>query len=402
MDENPNNDTSLETPTPDTVAEPAPTPTPVVEQKTEVPAKAKKKSPKTMLAGIAAAALIVIGGGGAAAYTQWYQNSDKVVHDAIVSLINTKTLTATGTILYEDKDTKVTVNLDTKNGETGSEMAVKANIAIDNEDMKQDFDLEGVGRFIDDTVYIKVSGIKGVIEEMPGIDSATEVPAYLDSVIEMVEDKWISIKSSDYAEMSEEVANQQECLTDAYKKILTDKSAKKEIEDLYKDNQIIVIKKELGSKSVNGTSSFGYEIEADESAAKAFAEGLENTTIGKEIKACSDDVDFDDITEDFKTESGSESIDKPTVELWVSKFGHNITELSIKGNSGDDNSYSAVLQPVFNANVSIETPEDATSLKTIIDEIQTAMTQHYMNMFSSEDFNFEDYDASSDNFQLNI
>lgn len=358
----------------------------------------KKRSPKLIIGGIIAGALVLFAGGGALAYTQWYQNEDKVVHDAIINVMKAHSIQTTGTVVYSDKDTKVTLDLDGKSDTAHGEFNVKATIAIDNEDMKRDFNLSGSGRMVDETLYVKVSGIKKVIETMSE-ETNEATPAYLSTVVDKIEDKWISIKASDYKDIDEELAKQQECLTGLSGKIQSDKTMSNEVTQLYRDHQIVVTKETLGSKRVNGTSSLGYKVAVDRDAAVAFIKGLKDTALGKEMKNCNDDVDFDTIADSIAKETTTETQKAPTIELWISRFGHTITEVSVAGDTSSSSALHMTLQPRFNDTVSVEAPKDATSLKTIMEDIQSAITDYYTGLYSAEAASF---DSSSSNFQLSI
>lgn len=342
----------------------------------------KRRSPKLLIGGIIAAALIVLGGGSALAYTMWYQNSDKVVHDAILNAIQAKAVSSTGTAIYKSGDITMDITLDGKSSEGNGEFTVKAKVAINTAEMKQDFDASGTGKIVGDTLYVKVSGVKSVVEDVAK-QSNGQIPSYATSIFDKIEDKWISIKTSDYQDINEDISRQQTCLMDLVKKMQSDKSMTHEVAKLYRDNQIVTIKEELGAKTINGVGSLGYAVDIDKDATAAFTKGLSGTTLGKEIKNCSEDVNFNKIAEDITGET-TDSENAPTVELWVSRFGHKITEVSLRGNSTDNDALTIVLQPTFNKTVTVEAPSDTTSLKTVLEEIQSAMMEYYMQMYSTD------------------
>lgn len=340
------------------------------------PASARKRSPKALLFAIIVIILVVLLGGSAAGYTIWYQNSDKVVHDAILHAMKAKTISSTGTISYTAEGFKLNLDIDGKTTGEAGELSIDATIAIDAPDMKQEFSANGTGRLVGDTLYVKFKGVKDIVEKTLAGSTGGQIPEYATDMFDKIEDKWISIKPSDYKDFSSQAAEQQTCITDVWNRFRTEKAMTNEVATLYKKNQIVIIKEKLGSKNVNGTSSLGYEIEYDEQAATSFAQGLKETELGKALVNCSDDTSLDNIADSFKNQTSEES---PKIELWVSKLGHEVTELSINKASDKLPTFSVVLQPTFNRTDAIEAPTDATSLETILGEIRETIMNSYMN-----------------------
>lgn len=374
---------------------PEPTPEAPAVQGNEAPAqpdpaspRPKWRSPKVLAAGIAAAALVVIGGGSALAYTMWYQNPDKVVHDAIMHMVQAKTMSVAGTVSYKGDGVTVDVDLDSKQGAEGSgEFTVNAKVAIDTAGMKEDFNATGTGRYIDDTLYIKLSGLRDVVDDVAR-QSGGQIPEYAADIFDKIEDKWISIKASDYQDINEEISKQQTCFTDLMEKTQSDKSMTNELMQLYRDNQVVVVKDELGSKSVNGNGSLGYTVEVDKDATVSFVKGLDGTAFGKELKNCDETIDFNEIASDINEETIEEE-DVPTIELWVSRFGHRLTEFSIRGGNDEDGTLNILMNPLFDQEVTVEAPSDATPLKTVLEDIQNTIMEYYMNASSEEDLMIE-------------
>lgn len=351
------------------------TPAPV---ETSFASPAKKRPMKLIIAALLVAVAIVLIGGSVLGYTMWYQNPDKVVHDAVVNALKAKTGTAKGSITYTSDDFRLDIELDSKAGETGGDFTVTTNVTVTGDEAQQEFKATGMGRIIDDTLYVKVSGVRDVVEDM-AMQSGGQIPEYANDVFEKIEDRWISIKASDYQEASEEIASQQTCMLDLFDKLRSDSAMTDEIADLYRASQVLIVQEELGSKKVNSADSFGYKITFDQDAAASFVTELENTTYGKELKNCDEDIHFKDIADDL-TKEMTENEDEPVIELWVSKLGHEITEVAVYGQNNGTDELNINLQPTFNDDVTVEIPEGATSLKTVLDEIKEAITQYYSEM----------------------
>lgn len=337
---------------------------------------ARARSPKMMIGIVLAALIVLLGGGSVFAYTFWYQNPDKVVHDAVMNAVQAKSLTATGKISYKTNGATVDIALNTHSKDGNGEVSADAKIIIDNDTMKHDFTANGTVRVVNDTVYVKLKGIKTIVEDMTG-ESGGQIPSYATSIFNKIEDKWISIKPSDYQEMDESIAKQQTCVTDLMKKLQSDKKMTNELTQLYKNNQILVIQDKLGSRKVNNIDSLGYKVTANKDAAAGFARGLEDTAFGKELKNCNGDIDFKEIANNIAKDSSSDK-NTPAIELWVSSFGHTITEVNVNGKEDNGNdSLSLMMQPTFNKAEAVEAPTDATPLKTILEDIQSLLKAQY-------------------------
>lgn len=362
-------------------------PAQVVDTATPSEASSKKKPTKLVVGGIIAGVLVVLGAGSALAYTQWYQNPDKVVHDAIISAVQAKSVSMDGDISYKSKDVDVKVTLDSKSKAPNGELNAKASVSVDTTDFKHTFDANGSARVVGDTVYVKLSGIQKIVDTLAE-ESKDPLPGYVTTIVKKIDDKWLSIKASDYEDVSKEASEQQKCLTNLSEKMHSDKAMMDEVTKLYKEHQIITVKQNLGSKTINGTGSLGYEVEANKDAAVSFVKGLKDTKLGKELTTCNKDINYDDIANDLGKET-EKSKATGKVELWVSRFGHELTEVRASGKE-DDNTLDMALRPIFNKNVAIEAPKDATPIKTLIEDIQNAVMQSYMNAYSSETSMYSD------------
>lgn len=378
--ENPNN-TQVPDSAPETVTPLVPDQTAPTQAVLTKPPK-KRRSLKLMIAGGIAALLVILGAGSALGYTMWYQNPDKVVHDAVIGLMKVKTASSTGTIVYKAEGVTMDISLEGKSAESTSEIALSAKISIDNGQMNQAFEAKGVGRIIGDTIYFKVTGIKDIVDDVMA-QSGGAISLSATEIYDKFEDKWISVKPSDYQQFDESIAKQQTCLTNLMKKVQSDNTLRNEVADLYRKNQIISVKEELGEKKVGDTASLGYKVAIDTDKAASFATGLENTTLGKEIKNCDENIDFKELAEDITGETNTNTT-PPTIELWASKFGHTLTEVNITANDTNGGNLAIAMQPSFDGDITIETPSDATSLTAVLEDIQRALTESFSQMYGEQ------------------
>ena len=173
----------------------------------------------------------------------------------------------------------------------------------------------------------------------------------------------------------------QKCYADISKSLESDKSFKdtvvKETGDLYSKNKFIVVGEKLGSRTINDQGSLGYTLTGDKAKADAFFTGFAETALGKKFKECDDTFKFEDVVSDVIGDSADEG--KTTAEIWVSRFGHNVTEFKIVGEN-DGTKATFVMNPVFNKNEAVEIPTDFVTFSELRSDLETLFSSpspHY-------------------------
>ena len=360
---------------------------------TPAPEFGPKKSKKPLFIGlIIAGVLLFLSGGTALAYNYWYQNPDKVVSDAIVNTITAKSVSATGTFEIETEDYKLNVVASGKTSpEAHSQVAVKISYSAD--DINVTVDGQGIYSAEGD-IYVMLKDIKKLIasiEEQSDGQISFEV---FGGVIEKVDGKWVKIGKEDLGDFSEEYEKTQKCFADISKQLEEDTSFRRAVEDetkeLYQNNKFIIVDEKLGSRTINGQGSLGYLLSSDDEAADAFFTGLADTQIGKKLKECDQSVTFEDIVgQTAKEDEGTET----RVELWVSRFGHYITEFNVRSNE-DGTKASLVLNPIFNKDEVVEIPTDAIPFSEVQADIESALEDYSASYYDS----YEDTEVTTTEF----
>lgn len=340
----------------------SPTATPLPEQPVANAEPPKKKKKGLIAAIIVIVILAVLGGGGALAYNFWYQNPEKVVTDALGNMLKAKSVSYTGNFEFKNEDTTMKIDIDGKNSDQTGVVNVTADITASG----QTLNVKGSGLTDKDgNLYVKLSGVEKAFDTAFASYGLTAAQSPYGPLIKKVEDKWIKVAASDLNELSEDAGKTQTCVTDAIKSIDTDSSVKNELVSLYDKNRFIIVGDKLGSKD----GSLGYNIKVDPTIAKAYYEGVGTTSLGKKLTACDDSIKFtanDEVDDVAKTDPG-------TVEVWVSRFTHELTEFNGERKSTEDGDVSFVFKPVFNQAVTVDVPTNTTSVKEIIDEYTKLM-----------------------------
>lgn len=331
---------------------------------------------KGMIAIIIAAAVVVLGGGSALAYNFYYQNSQKVVTDGIVNMMRAKTAEFTASLTMKSESASA-MNVAVEMSGAGSGIAGKVDAKISAKMGGQTYNVTAAGVFDDKgDIYFKVGDIKKVVDEFSAMMPVGSEDA-INAIVAKIDNKWIKIDADDMKDVSEEASKTQTCMTDAINKFKDDKAATKQVGDLYRANQFIVIDEKLGSKD----GSLGYVLSSDEAAAKAFALSLKDTDIYKDLNKCDDSFKIDEKT--FDQEDSAADASNTRVELWVDRWSHQITKLSVvdNGTDSDKTVTTMVFEPVFNKSVTVETPKGATTIQQLQKDIEALSAQYTSSMY---------------------
>ena len=340
---------------------------------TEVVGKNPKKKKVLIIAAIVAGALGLLGGGTAAAYAFWYQNPEKVVLEAVGSLFKQGASTHKISVDVKSEDTTVKVTIDAKVAENSAAQAdVNAAIAYKDKDYKV------TGSMISDkdgNIFFKVNDVKDLLEQFAG-DSA-DFSAF-DNVIKKIDSNWIKVSSDDLKSVSDEYSKTQKCTTDALKSF-DDKAVSDEVLAVYKKNDFITIGDKIGSRTINGVGSLGYNVKLDEAKATSFYKALGDTKIGKALTACDSDFDFKPST----NKKDDADVAKSEVQIWSSRFGHKLTELNVTAKSDDDVTTKIVWNPTFAKDVTVTIPSKSVPISEVIKDVQNDYTSLYSSYYSS-------------------
>lgn len=316
---------------------------------------------KWLIPAIVAMVLVVLGGSGALAYKFWYQNPNKVISDSLMHAIQAKSVSYNVTADRKDASMAVKVTLSGVSKDGAS--SVDANITVTADG--QTHTIKG-SAVVDkkSNIYVKVANVDTLLAEftaaMP-LNVRQEVNAF----IKKINDQWIVITNDKLKSFSESYAKSQKCLQTVSDKIQNDKAYSNELVDLYKAHPFFKITKELGSKD----GSLGYEVQDDDAAGKAFVDGLKNTKVYKLMHDCDDSFTIDTDASDSTTSDGP-----TTIQIWVSRWSHEITKLTASEKDKDGSTMAIGLTPVFNKASDVKTPSNAKSVEELMNDIQALET----------------------------
>ncbi len=363
---------------------------------TDVPEAPKPKKKGLVIAGIISAAiLILLGGGSALAYNVWYQNPDKVVADALVNAMTASTVAAKSTIdmKTDDYSVKVEMNARTTTEATGY-IGVKVNYKTDD----AEFNIDGEGIFgTGGDLYVKVNNLKELMDKFAEEAGGADLTAF-DAIIKKVDGNWIKISKEDLGDYSTDYEETQKCIADYTTSLKNDRAQQKAVTDeiviLYKASQFIVVGESLGSKNVDGVGSLGYRLDFDYAKSKSFIGGLADTAFGKKLKECDESLDFEKMADSMTSETDDTEKSNLKNELWISRFGHEVTEFNVSGKE-DDVDATFIIKPVFNKNEAIEIPKEAVTLTELKADVEKAYSSFYEQSYGQDTSDSTALDMSS-------
>jgi hypothetical protein len=318
----------------------------------------KVKNKKARLFMLIATALLILGLG--LTYVYWYQNPSKVVSDALLNAVSSKSLTYSGVSTLA-LPTKVDVAFD--GAAIGKGGSVNAKFTFLSQSKK--YTLEGSGLLDEkNDLYIKVKNIDELIGNYRKSIPASSQKEF-DQIYAKINNKWVKVSADDQKNFNPDLAKTQKCTADAIKTIQGDTAVKTELISAYKKRPFIVIDKSLGA---NG-GSLGYTLKSDQTITKAFVKEYKNTSFYKSLVKCDSSFTLKD---DLSAQNRSNDNGITRTDVWVDRWTHQVTKVSLK--TDDKSAVSDVtIEPKFNRPVNVTTPKGATTLDQLQKDVQALL-----------------------------
>jgi len=337
---------------------------------------------KWIIGGVIAGALVLLFGGGALAYFA-YQNPDKVIADGFVNMFQSQPRTMKGDMSLENNEASVKATVDIKSNDKIANGSLTMAVTIKS--LKETF--SGTVDFAataDGDGYLKLNGIDKLADQYADVviraqeqqykaygmtitesqkeEYRKQLIAQVKPIIEKINNRWIKFDTK----ANDDTSEQQKCVTDAFKKLQSDKTMRDELAKAYGDNKFINVKEQLGVKD----GSYGYVLDFDSTKAKSFGDAAEKTSLFKELQKCDGFSSGSSSTDAIKDDNN----DKVRVELWVSQWSHQITALNVEGTDTstptDETKVSFKLSLGYTNDNSVTVPKDAVDFKDLEKEFE--------------------------------
>ena len=315
------------------------------------------KSKKRLIIGLITIVVLLIFGCAVFAYSSWYSKPEKVMSDAIVNVVSSKSVMYNGNVAIVGDNLKLSFDIDGK--QAGAAGALNSKLTIT--DAKRNYIINGSG-LIDSSgnTYFKANVktvVPNIISKM-GFDSKEGASAAVDSFIEKVNNKWIKTTDHELSTTNNDYLSVKNCTSDLINKYKDNKAAISELTDLYKKQQFINSNKNLGQKD----GSVGFLINVNSQKLASFKDGLEKTKIYKSLSECGNEYSVSNLSK--LVNENFAMVDNPIVEVWIDSWTHQITKISANGYIYGAK-VSADLSPRFNQTVEINAPSEFVSMSQL-------------------------------------
>lgn len=382
--------------------------------------------------------LVLIGGGvGGFLFYRAHESNERVLSDALKSVIEREVVAAKTKVTVEAEEMKLTLSLDSvANADSESSMVLDASFEGNGEYPDMNAKLEAVSS--KDALYVKVADYGNLATAIGEIAAKDEVEYALAAVFNKVGTDWYEIP---YSELGTEYSKSVECMRDVMKDLKSGNYTD-EIMKSYKQNPFIVV----DGKPEKADGYKLYKVKIDENLAEKFGEDFENLGFYKDVEKCvesasrgysslgskssenlfgnllgngsnsadrtvttdlDEDYDWDDDGEDYDYDlddddygvdydvERSSSVD-PVVKLGIKPWSHKLVFISVTAEADGAN---IVVESNLSEEGTVTIPSDAKSideLKSDLEEMlntaNSSKNSEYYDLYCTEEKNFSGYE----------
>ena len=404
-------------PTPQPVPQPSiepPVPPQLVAQPvfTPPPKPGKKKKIIGIILGVVGLLIIV---SAVLLYFVWWQSPNKMVTDALLSVVTAEKMNNTGTLVIEAPSSDVKMTITTKGTTNNGALSGDATVKLEVEALDEDvvFDVHGVASD-DGVLYVKIDKLRETVDTVIDAIIKQQTQQYrdqgmtesdiaqvededmakqqvssmfsLDTLIPKVDGQWIRIASDDLEDNEEA-----QCTADVMKDIQKDKEVTREVMAIYDANRFIQVKDKVDAKD----GAPGFRLTGDRDKAQAFMSEFKKTETAGRLLKC-DSTIFDSVDDALKETDSSSNADIDFV-IWVDRFSHKLKSLQLDVTSKEDETkVSATYDFEIGQANEVVVPSDARDFKDVYDDITSSIQDSYGVNASTDEYYYDDYDFGVD------
>ena len=402
-------------PTPQPVPQPSmqpPVPPQPVAQPvfTPPPKPGKKKKIIGIILGVVGLLIIV---SAVLLYFVWWQSPNKMVTDALLSVVTAEKMNNTGTLVIEAPSSDVKMTITTKGTTNNGALSGDATVKLEVEALDEDvvFDVHGVASD-DGVLYVKIDKLRETVDTVIDAIIKQQTQQYrdqgmtesdiaqvedvakqqvssmfsLDTLIPKVDGQWIRIASDDLEDNEEA-----QCTADVMKDIQKDKEVTREVMAIYDANRFIQVKDKVDAKD----GAPGFRLTGDRDKAQAFMSEFKKTETAGRLLKC-DSTIFDSVDDALKETDSSSNADIDFV-IWVDRFSHKLKSLQLDVTSKEDETkVSATYDFEIGQANEVVVPSDARDFKDVYDDITSSIQDSYGVNASTDEYYYDDYDFGVD------
>ncbi len=320
---------------------------------------------------------------GISVFAVWHQKPDKIVADALLGALQSKTLKASGdyALTHESIRMQGTYTLQTSH-ETGFLTETDSKVRLpDVETLEINSSFIGVPS---GDIYAKFSNVQALYNVLIGrlVDSLYENSSAVGQVdnrdsihqqftdmyapvIKKIDGQWVVVAAGSLSSVNTGLEADRTCLQGVLSKVSSDRRAMAEVRRIYTEYPFMHITEELGEE--NGV--IGYAATLDNNAGKKFLKEFSRTEVYGEGNGCSDTNVTALLQDSDKSSIKNQEEPQIAMRVWVSKWQHQLKSLEITVVSGEGNSRTtASLQADISLHepVSIEAPKNPLAIHEIL------------------------------------
>lgn len=377
---------------------------------TPPPKPGKKKKIIGIILGVVGLLIIV---SAVLLYFVWWQSPNKMVTDALLSVVTAEKMNNTGTLVIEAPSSDVKMTITTKGTTNNGALSGDATVKLEVEALDEDvvFDVHGVASD-DGVLYVKIDKLRETVDTVIDAIIKQQTQQYrdqgmtesdiaqvedvakqqvssmfsLDTLIPKVDGQWIRIASDDLEDNEEA-----QCTADVMKDIQKDKEVTREVMAIYDANRFIQVKDKVDAKD----GAPGFRLTGDRDKAQAFMSEFKKTETAGRLLKC-DSTIFDSVDDALKETDSSSNADIDFV-IWVDRFSHKLKSLQLDVTSKEDETkVSATYDFEIGQANEVVVPSDARDFKDVYDDITSSIQDSYGVNASTDEYYYDDYDFGVD------
>ena len=377
---------------------------------TPPPKPGKKKKIIGIILGVVGLLIIV---SAVLLYFVWWQSPNKMVTDALLSVVTAEKMNNTGTLVIEAPSSDVKMTITTKGTTNNGALSGDATVKLEVEALDEDvvFDVHGVASD-DGVLYVKIDKLRETVDTVIDAIIKRQTQQYrdqgmtesdiaqvedvakqqvssmfsLDTLIPKVDGQWIRIASDDLEDNEEA-----QCTADVMKDIQKDKEVTREVMAIYDANRFIQVKDKVDAKD----GAPGFRLTGDRDKAQAFMSEFKKTETAGRLLKC-DSTIFDSVDDALKETDSSSNADIDFV-IWVDRFSHKLKSLQLDVTSKEDETkVSATYDFEIGQANEVVVPSDARDFKDVYDDITSSIQDSYGVNASTDEYYYDDYDFGVD------
>lgn len=323
--------------------------------KTDAAPTAPKKRRTGLIVGVVIAIILALGlGGTALGYFLWYQHPDKVVADALTSLnkgTDNNGLQATVTV-----DGGESGRLEAKlvgRRATNDRQAATVDFKVDDKNAPGSAKLEAI--LDQQTAYLKLH--QATFPRLPSLQEGGMPALGLATTAafsERLQGRWLRFDGAGSGALAS-LSAEPRCLLQEGIALGNNQQAQQDLAQHYRQHNFLKVKQALPDRQINGVDSIGHKVTVEVAKLRTFIKELAQTSYGQKLADCGV-KDWQKLADQLVPQT-SRDFD---IDVYASRFGHHLTELSLQHTHEKDGSkLSVVVQPTRGQAEQIDIPNNA-------------------------------------------